>query len=61
MGICYFSAKHAALRRKSKDWNQDDVLERGNMSIRGLLFHCKNPAKLVSVVQSRPHRHLIEN
>ena len=20
IGICYFSAKHAALRRKSKDW-----------------------------------------
>ena len=28
--ICYFSAKHAALRRKSKDWlarNQDNVSE----------------------------------
>ena len=28
IGICYFSAKHAALRRKSKDWlarNQDNV------------------------------------
>jgi hypothetical protein len=27
-GICFFSAKHAALRRKSKDWlarNQDNV------------------------------------
>ena len=35
IGICCFSAKHAALRRKSKDWlaqNQD------NLSIRGLLF-----------------------
>jgi hypothetical protein len=30
IGICCFSAKHAALRRKSKDWlarNQDNVSE----------------------------------
>ena len=42
IGICFFSAKHAALRRKSKDWlarNQDNVSEWSNMSIRGLLFH----------------------
>ena len=35
IGICCFSANHAALRRKSKDWtarNQD------NVSIRGLLI-----------------------
>ena len=34
--ICCFYAKHAALRRKSKDWlawNQDNVLEWGDMSI----------------------------
>ena len=34
--IYCFSAKHAALRRKSKDWlsrNQDNVSECGNMSI----------------------------
>ena len=39
IGIC-FSAKHAALRRKSKDWlarNQDNVSEWGNMSIRVLV------------------------
>jgi hypothetical protein len=39
--ICCFSGKHAALRRKSKDWsarNQDNVSEWGDMSIRGLLF-----------------------
>jgi hypothetical protein len=32
IGICWFSAKHAALRRKSKDWlarNQDNVSEWG--------------------------------
>jgi hypothetical protein len=36
-----FSAKHAELRRKSKDWlarNQDNVSGWGDMSIRGLLF-----------------------
>jgi hypothetical protein len=41
IGICYFSAKHAALRSKSKDWlarNQNNVSEWGDMSIRGLLF-----------------------
>ena len=30
IGICCFSAKHAVLRRKSKDWlgrNQDNVSE----------------------------------
>ena len=37
----YFSGKHAALRKKSKDWsaqNQDNVYEWGDMSIRELLF-----------------------
>jgi hypothetical protein len=41
IGICCFSAKHAALRRKSNDWlarNQDNVSVWGDMSIRGLLF-----------------------
>jgi hypothetical protein len=41
IGICCFSAKHAALRRKSKDWlarNQDNVSEWGDMSILGMLF-----------------------
>jgi hypothetical protein len=39
--ICCFFVKHAALRRKSKDWlarNQNKVSEWGDMSIRGLLF-----------------------
>jgi hypothetical protein len=30
IGICFFSAKHAALRRKSSEWS--------DMSSRGLLF-----------------------
>ena len=41
IGICCFSAKHAALRRKSKDWlarNQDNLSKCGDKSIRGLLF-----------------------
>jgi hypothetical protein len=41
IGICCFCAKHAALRRKNKDWlprNQNNVSEWSDMSIRGLLF-----------------------
>ena len=41
IGICCFSAKHAALGRKRKDLfarNQDNVSVLGEMSIRGLLF-----------------------
>ena len=40
IGICCFSAKHAALRSKSKDWlarNQNNVSEWSDMSIHGLL------------------------
>jgi hypothetical protein len=36
IGICCFSTKHAALRKKSRDWlsrNQDNVFECGDMSI----------------------------
>jgi hypothetical protein len=39
IGICCFSTKHAALRRKSKDWlvwNQDNVYGWVDMSIGGL-------------------------
>ena len=41
IGICCFSAKHAALRRKSKDWlaqNQNNVSEWSDMSSLRLLF-----------------------
>ena len=39
IGICCFSAKHEALRRKSKDWldrNQVNVSEWGDMYIRAV-------------------------
>jgi hypothetical protein len=39
--FCCFSAKHAALRRKNKDWlalNQNNVSKWSDMSIPGLLF-----------------------
>jgi hypothetical protein len=39
--ICCFSAKHAAIRRKRKDWlarNQDNMFEWSDMSTSGLLF-----------------------
>ena len=35
IGICFFSAKHAVLRRKSKDWfarNQNNMSEWSDMS-----------------------------
>ena len=41
IGICYFSAKHTTLSRKSKHWlarNQDNVSEWGDLFIHGLLF-----------------------
>jgi hypothetical protein len=41
IGICSFSTKHAALRRKSKYWlprNQDNVSEWSEMFIRGLFL-----------------------
>jgi hypothetical protein len=41
IGICCFSATHAPLRRKSKDWlnpNEDNVSVWGDMSIRRLSF-----------------------
>ena len=47
--ICCFFAKHAALRRKSKDWlaqNQDNVSEWGDISIHGLLFQLASTIKI---------------
>jgi hypothetical protein len=41
IGICCFSDKHAALKRKNKDslaQNQDNVSEWGDMSIREMSF-----------------------
>jgi len=49
IGINCFSAKQAALRRKSKDWlaqNQDNVSEWGNMSVCGLLFQWASTIKI---------------
>ena len=41
IGICCFSAKHASLRSKSKEWLvriQNNVSDWGDMSIRRQLF-----------------------
>ena len=49
--ISCFSAKHAALRRKSKYWlarNQDNASQWGDMSICGLLFQCWHSTKRTS-------------
>ena len=43
IGICCFSARPAALRRKNKDClarNQDNGSECGGLSIRGLVLVC---------------------
>ena len=50
IGICCFSAKHAALKRKSKNWltlNQNNVSEWIDMSIRGLLFQWASTIKIL--------------
>jgi hypothetical protein len=42
IGICCFSAKHTALRRKSKDWlarNQNNVSQWSDMSTRDCCFN----------------------
>ena len=61
IGICCFSAKHAAKRRKSTEWSTQN--QWGNTSIRGLLFQwtssIKKPTKCVGLVQSEP-QHLTE-
>jgi hypothetical protein len=47
IGICCFSAKHVALRSKSKDWlarNQNNVSEWTDMSTSGLLFQVNKRA-----------------
>jgi hypothetical protein len=56
IGICCFCAKHAALRRKSKDWlarKQNNVSEWNDMSTCGLLnpstFHYNNTDQVFSI------------
>jgi predicted LPLAT superfamily acyltransferase len=49
IGICCFSAKRAALRRKSKDWlarNQSNLSEWSDTSTRGLLFQSASTIKI---------------
>jgi hypothetical protein len=49
VGICCFSAMHAVLRRKEKDWlawNHDNVSGLGDMSTRGLLFQSTNTIQI---------------
>ena len=49
IGICCFSAKHAALRGKSKDWlarNKENVSAWSELAIRELLFQWANTIKI---------------
>ena len=62
-GICCFSAMHAALRRKSKDWlarNQNNVSEWTDIVL-SVSQHYKNPTQRVGLEQRGPHDHLIKN
>ena len=55
IGICCFSAKHAALRSKSKDWSarsQYNVSEWGDRSSCGLLLQCASTIKSGSACRS---------
>jgi hypothetical protein len=50
ISICFFSAKHPAFRRKSKDWlarKQDNVSECGDISICSLLFQWASTKKII--------------
>jgi hypothetical protein len=68
ISICRFSAKHAALRSKSKDWlarNQNNLsrVERHvyQRTVVSVSYHYENPTRRVDLEQSEPHHHLIEN
>ena len=53
LDICFFSAKHAALKRKSKDWlarNRNNVSKWSDMSTRGLLFQWASNVKIQPVL-----------
>ena len=61
IGICCFSAKNTALRRKSKDWlarNQNNLSEWSDMSTLGLLFQWVALWKSNSACWSRTKRTL---
>ena len=64
IGICCFSAKHAALRRKSKDWltrNPGSGRHAYPRTVVSVSWHYKNPTRHVGLVQSVLHQHFIEN
>ena len=63
IGICCFSDKHSALRRKNKDWlarNQDNVYEWSDKTVVSVDEHNTNPTKRVGLVQSGHHHHIAE-
>ena len=64
IGIWCFSARHAALRRKNKDWlarSQDNVPELGDICPRNVVSVRQHYERRVGLAQSRPHHHFIEN
>ena len=62
IGMCCSSAKQAALRRKIKDQNQDNVGRHFYLqTVVSVSLHYNNPTKSVGLVQSGSHHHLVEN
>jgi hypothetical protein len=61
IGVCCFSAKHALLRSKSKEWldrNRNNVTEWRVVSTRGLFsvsYYYQNPTKRVSLIHYHYH------
>ena len=68
IGICPLSAKHAAVRKKRKDWMAQNRMKCDRVgehdyswTVFSLSWHYKNPTKRVGVVQSGPHYHITDN
>ena len=58
-GICCFSAKHAVLRSKSKDWlarKQNNVSKWSDMSTRVLLFQWASTIKIQLLKKKTPKK-----
>ena len=63
IGISCFSGKHAALRRKNKDWfsRKQDKLHVYPQTVVSVSYNFKNSIKCVGLVHSTHHYHSIES
>jgi hypothetical protein len=64
IGICCFSTKHAAIRRKSKDWlalNKDNVEQHMSpQTVVSVSKDYKYQIKCIGLLQRKHHYHLIQ-